>query len=77
MPHDASITTSDDPLVSSAEAGRILGVTPVTIQRWAREGSIAAEKLPGKTGAYVLRQSEIRRIAADRAQAKLGSKASA
>lgn len=66
MAPKVSITTSD-PLVSVAEAGRILGVTTVTVQRWARDGSIAAEKMPGKTGAYVLRRSEVERVKSERA----------
>ncbi|WP_368859019.1 helix-turn-helix domain-containing protein [Mycolicibacterium mageritense] len=66
MAPKVSITTSD-PLVSVAEAGQILGVTTVTVQRWARDGSIAAEKMPGKTGAYVLRRSEVERVKSERA----------
>lgn len=68
VPQNAVIPSFDeDPLVSTSEAGQILGVTAVTIQRWAREGVIASQKMPGKTGAYVLRRSEVKRLADERA----------
>lgn len=51
-----------DPALSATQAARMLGVTSVTIQRWARSGLIVAEKLGGKTGAYVIRQSEVDRL---------------
>ncbi len=79
MPSDDVITTklADDPLVSAAEAGRALGVTTVSVQRWVRDGLIAAEKMPGKTGAYVLRRSEVERVLAERAAKREASKAAA
>lgn len=41
-------------------------VSTVTIQRWIRDGSIAAMKMPGKTGAYVIPRSEVERIQRER-----------
>ncbi|SKO51951.1 Helix-turn-helix domain [Mycobacteroides abscessus subsp. bolletii] len=66
-------------MLSSTEAGQLLGVTTVSVQRWARDGLIAAEKMPGKTGAYVFRRSEVERVlasrAAERMTARCGTKA--
>ncbi|AON97401.1 LamD-like [Gordonia phage Nyceirae] len=61
------ITSSEDPPISTLEAARVLGVVPVTVQRWARQGVIAAEKMPGKTGAYIIRRSELERFRSARA----------
>jgi len=51
----------------------MLGVTTVSVQRWARDGLIAAEKMPGKTGAYVFRRSEVERVLAARIAERLAT----
>ncbi len=50
--------------LSAAAAARIIGVTDVTVQRWAKAGRIAAAKLPGRTGAYLIARDEVQRAAA-------------
>lgn len=40
-------------LLTSAQVAQKLGVTTVTVQRWAKSGSLAHMKLPGQTGAYL------------------------
>jgi len=41
---DASSITFE-PLISAHEAGRLLGIHPVTILRWAREGRVPHRRL--------------------------------
>ena len=70
--NDNAVILSDDrvpdsdPALSATQVADALGVTSVTIQRWARAGFISAEKLGGKTGAYVIRRSEVERLKAKR-----------
>lgn len=50
-PGDKGTTTMDtqtpvfEPLISAAEAGQLLGVHPVTLLRWAREGKVPSRRL--------------------------------
>ncbi len=38
----------------------MLGFTPSTVQRWAKSGRLSVhQKLPGKTGAYLLDRDEV------------------
>jgi excisionase family DNA binding protein len=37
-----------EPMISAAEAGRLLGVHPVTLLRWAREGRVPHRRLGRK-----------------------------
>jgi excisionase family DNA binding protein len=47
-------------LCSVAEAAELLGSTPSTVQRWAKNGRLTVhQKLPGKTGAYLLDRDEV------------------
>ncbi|WP_373283057.1 helix-turn-helix domain-containing protein [Edaphobacter acidisoli] len=47
-----------EPLISAVDAGRLLGVHPVTILRWAREGRIPHRRLGRKVK---FRKSELDR----------------
>lgn len=57
-------------LVSATLAAELLGVNAVTVHRWAKAGLIAAQKLPGRTGAYVIDRAEVDRVIASRAARK-------
>lgn len=37
-----------EPLISSVEAGKLLGIHPVTLLRWAREGRVPHRRLGRK-----------------------------
>lgn len=55
-------------LISSQEALEILGVVLSTLTRWAADGKITpALKMPGSSGAYLWRRSDVVQLAADRA----------
>ncbi|MBS1801242.1 MAG: helix-turn-helix domain-containing protein [Acidobacteria bacterium] len=41
-------TFTFEPLISAVEAGELLGIHPVTVLRWAREGKIPHRKLGRK-----------------------------
>jgi excisionase family DNA binding protein len=41
-------TLAFEPLISAVEAGRLLGIHPVTLLRWAREGRIPHVRLGRK-----------------------------
>jgi predicted site-specific integrase-resolvase len=58
---------SDDRLISSHEASRMLGIDRSTLLRRVRQGKIpAAEKWDGKTGPYRFAYATIARIVAER-----------
>jgi len=40
--------TTFEPLISAADAGKLLGIHPVTLLRWAREGRIPHRRLGRK-----------------------------
>ena len=42
------VVVSFEPLISAAEAGYLLGVHPVTLLRWAREGRIPHSRMGRK-----------------------------
>jgi len=58
---------SDDQLIGSAEACRILGdIHRTTLTRWVAEGRVhAAVKLPGKNGAFLFWQSDVEDLASE------------
>lgn len=61
MQHNSS---ADDEIVS-AEACRILRVDRATLIRWVGAGKISASrKLPGRTGAFLFRRSDVEALAA-------------
>jgi len=54
-------------LISTAEAARMLGVTGVTITRWAATGRLTpALKLAGPRGAFLFHRAEVERLARER-----------
>lgn len=56
---------SQQELISTAEAARILNVHVATLNRMAKAGEVpAAMKLPGKTGAYLFDRKVIEARAA-------------
>ena len=56
---------SSTALMTTTEAGRILGKSPRTVQRLAENGDLEyAQKLPGPNGAYLFEPAVIQRHAA-------------
>lgn len=53
-------------LVSAAEACQMVGVDRSTLLRWAKSGRLrpAMQVGSGKTGAYLFRRSDVKRLAA-------------
>lgn len=51
-------------VLSNAEAAGLLGVSRRTLHRWIGKGIIPATKLPGTTGQYVIRRTDIDRYRA-------------
>ncbi len=50
-----------DNLITSGQAGRILGKSARTVQRMVDSGQLtAAQKLPGPNGAFLFRESDVR-----------------
>lgn len=56
-------------LISAAEAAQILHISVRAVQHRIAAGSLPAQKLPGKTGAYILNRAEVEAIAKSRASA--------
>lgn len=57
-------------LIGTAEAGRILGKTPRTVQRMVASGTLTpVVTLPGKTGAYLFDRHDIEALAEPAEQA--------
>ncbi len=53
-------------LLTSTQAGTILGKSGRTVQRMADAGELRfAQKLPGPNGAYLFARSEVERVAAE------------
>ena len=51
---------NEDDLISSSEAGAILGRTVRTVHRLADAGELEpVRKLPGRTGAYLFRRADV------------------
>lgn len=58
-----------DRLITSAEAGVILGVEQATVNKWAAQGQMTiAFKLPGLRGAYLFRPEDVEALRAERAK---------
>ena len=54
----------NDALLTSPQAGLLLGKSARTVQRLAEAGALPiAQKLPGPNGAYLFRESDVRRLA--------------
>lgn len=63
-----------DELLTSPQAGLVLGKSARTVQRMADAGVIpVAQKLPGPNGAYLYRESDVRAYAETEAAAKAGA----
>jgi excisionase family DNA binding protein len=56
-------------MIGSLEASQILGVDRATITRWALEGRLAYQRLPGQTGAYVFDRADVEKLAREKAAA--------
>lgn len=48
--------------MTTAELSHLTGKPLGTINRWAREGKIRAEKLPGRTGSRLYRLSDVEHL---------------
>ncbi|WP_293784171.1 helix-turn-helix domain-containing protein [uncultured Aeromicrobium sp.] len=46
-------------LINVAEAAAILNLSPRAVQHRIANGSLPAQKLPGRTGAYVLKREDV------------------
>lgn len=56
------------PLIGTAEAAHLLGVSRSTITRWADTGYLPnAARLDGRTGAYMFERADVERLAQERA----------
>ncbi len=56
-------------MIGSLEAARILDVDRATVTRWALEGRLAHQRLPGQTGAYVFDRADVEKLAKQKAAA--------
>lgn len=55
---------TDELMIGVTETAAILGISPVTVTRWAKTGKLPyLRKLPGKTGAFVFDSAVVRRLA--------------
>jgi excisionase family DNA binding protein len=52
-------------LLNSSQVAEILGISLNTVLRRVTDGTIAATKLPGQTGAYVFERTEVERVKAE------------
>ena len=53
----------NDPLLTSPQVGRALGMSARSVHRLAESGRLpAAHKLPGVNGSYLFRESDVRRF---------------
>lgn len=68
MTHDGRVPQRDE-LLTSTQAGQILGKSGRTVVRMADKGDIKpAGKLPGDNGAYLFKRADVERLAARRAR---------
>lgn len=67
--HIVGVVTNTKQLITTAQAAKLMRVTPVTVHRWIRSGQLEATKLPGETGAYVIDPAALDRFAASRGAA--------
>lgn len=58
----------NDPILHSTEAAQLLGVSTMTLRRWAAAGTIDHER--AANGSYLYRRSAIERMASERKAAK-------
>ena len=55
--------TSD--IINATEAAEILGISVRAVQHRIMRGTLPAQKLPGRTGAYVLNRNDVEKAKAD------------
>jgi excisionase family DNA binding protein len=60
---------TDRVLIGSAQAAEMLGIDKSTLTRWVISGKLAAEKLPGALGAYVLDLADVEKLRDELTQA--------
>jgi excisionase family DNA binding protein len=58
----------NEELIGTQEAAQILGVDRATVTRWANEGALESQKLPGVTGAHVFTRTNVELLARNRRQ---------
>ena len=64
---------ADELVIGVTETAGILGISPVTVTRWAQKGKLPyLRKLPGKTGAFLFDASVVRRLAQERLLRRAG-----
>lgn len=56
-------------LMSASTAAHRLGVTKRTVQRMATDGRLPSQKMPGKTGAFLIDPVAVEKLAAEQAAA--------
>ena len=57
---------TNDELLTTVEAGALLGKSARTVQRLIASGDLTAErKLPGPNGSWLIRRSEVERVVAE------------
>lgn len=67
MTHDVSVSQRDE-LLTSTQAGQILGKSGRTVVRMAEKGLVpTVGKLPGDNGAYLFRRSDVEALLSERA----------
>ena len=49
-------------MIGSLEASEMLGVDRATVTRWALDGRLAYQRLPGETGAYLFDLAEVEKL---------------
>lgn len=60
-------------LVGVAEAARLLGCDVRTLHRWIKRSQIKAQKLPGRTAAYILYRPDVEALLSQRESARVTS----
>jgi excisionase family DNA binding protein len=61
-------------LIGSGEAAKILGVSRMSLSRWAKDGTLPpAGQLGGGTGAYLFERSAVERLRDERAEPSTGA----
>jgi predicted DNA-binding transcriptional regulator AlpA len=61
------ISEIEDPFLSTAQVADLAAVVPSTVNRWVKSGELpVAQKLPGKVGANLFRQSVVTEFLARR-----------
>lgn len=52
----------DETWLTTAELAELTGKPVGTINRWAKEGKLRGEKLPGRTGSRIYRRSDVEHL---------------